>query len=205
MKTLVLALTCVSSAWAGTVTLTMDEVPFQPINGLDVTKGGIIFGFTDTSGADYNSANGGQLTYVQDPSIEGQTGGELITVTFSVPIYSLSFGMADSIMGATGFVLASVNFYNGANLVGNETFDATLADPWAEGELVYPGTFGPVTSIQITPNSGEAEAFGFDNLYVNTAPTPEPSTLFSSFGGATALICLALWKRRSIRRGFGKA
>jgi hypothetical protein len=205
MKRLVLALTCVSSAWAGTVTLTMDEVSYQLINGLDVTKGGITFGFTDTSGAHYDAPNGGLLTYVQDPSIEGQTADELITVTFSVPIYSLSFGMADSIQGTTGFVLASVNFYNGANLVGNETFDATLADPWAEGKLVYPGTFGPVTSIQITPNSGEATSFGFDNLYVNTAPTPEPSTLFSSFGGATVLICLALWKLRSIRSGFGKA
>jgi hypothetical protein len=47
--------------------LTMDEVPFQPINGLTV-KG---VTFADTAGADYNAGDGGQQFFTQDPVIEG--------------------------------------------------------------------------------------------------------------------------------------
>jgi len=198
MKILALTLVCLSSAWATSITLTMDEVPFQTVNGLDVTKGGITFGFTDTSGADYDAADGGQETYVQDPSIEGQTAGELLTVNFSLPMYLISFGMADSTQG-TGFVMASVNFYNGANLLGNQILDATVSNAFSQGELVYLGNLGQVTSIQITMNSGSASAFAVDNLYVNTS-LPEPSTLFSSFAGIATLSWIALRRRRSLRQ-----
>lgn len=195
MKTLLLALTCLASAWAGSVTLTMDEVPFQPINGLSVTKGGITFTFADTSGADYDAEDGGQETFVQDPAIEGPTVGETITISFSQPMFQLAFGMADSTQG-TGFEMASVNFYNGATLLGNQSLDASVTDAFSQGEFVYGGTFGYVTSIQIAPDSGPAAAFAIDNLFVTTL-TPEPSALFSSFAGLLALTGIAIWKRRS--------
>ena len=70
--------------------LTMDEVPFQPINGLTV-KG---VTFADTAGAAYNAGDGGIQFYTQDPVIEGNTAGEAITMTFVTPITSLSFGFA---------------------------------------------------------------------------------------------------------------
>jgi hypothetical protein len=53
------------SAKADTVTLTMDELPNQPINGLTVTKGGESFTFSDPIGSlFYNSTGPGTLTFV---------------------------------------------------------------------------------------------------------------------------------------------
>jgi hypothetical protein len=46
MKTIALALALVSNALAGIVTLTMDEVPTQSIDGLTVSKGGEDFTFS---------------------------------------------------------------------------------------------------------------------------------------------------------------
>src|SRR5450631_1382654 len=72
-------------------TLTMDEVGFQPINGLTV-KG---VTFADTAGANYDSPNGGQLLYTQDPVIEGPA-TDVVTMTFAFPIESIKFGFAVS-------------------------------------------------------------------------------------------------------------
>jgi hypothetical protein len=201
MKTLAVALACLSSAFAGSVTLTMDEVPFQPINGLAVTKGGITFTFSDPGlGDSYNTSNGGQMTYVQDPSLEGPA-TDVFSVTFSVPMFDVIFGMAESTSVAPGAQLASVNLYNGATLLGTQTFNSTLVDPFDEGQFIYQGSLGLVTSIQITPNIA-APAMAIDNLFVATAP--EPSTLFSSLAGATVLAGVALLRRRRNGARFGR-
>jgi hypothetical protein len=194
MKTLAVALACLSSAFAGSVTLTMDEVPTQAINGLVVTKGGITFTFSDPGLNDfYNSPNGGQMTYVQDPSLEGQA-ADVFTITFSAPMFDIFLGMAESTMVAPGAQLASVNLYNGVTLLGTQTFNSTLADPFDEGQFIYQGSLGLVTSIQITPNNTGTPAMAIDNLFVATSP--EPSTLMSSFAGATVLAGIALLRRR---------
>src|SRR5271170_498253 len=84
-----------ASGQTTSVTINGTEVPFQPVNGLTV-KG---VTFTDTSGADFDAPNGGQLTYTQDPVIEGQTAGETLTMVFPYPVSVLSFGMALSSQG----------------------------------------------------------------------------------------------------------
>jgi hypothetical protein len=194
MKTLAVALACLSSTFAASVTLTMDEVPNQLINGLVVIKGGISFTFSDPGlGDSYNALNGGQMTYVQDPSLEGPA-ADVFSVTFSQPMFDVFFGMAESTSVAPGGQLASVNLYNGATLLGTQTFNSTLVDPFDEGEFIYQGSLGLVTSIQITPNNTGSPDMAIDNLFVNTAP--EPSTLFSSFAGATVLAGVALLRRR---------
>jgi hypothetical protein len=189
MRLMILALALASSSFAGVI-LTMDEVGFQTINGLAVTKGGVTFNFTDTSGADYDSTNGpGIVTYIQDPSIEGSSISELVSVTFSQSFNVVQFGLALN-AGSVGSQLATVNLYNGAALVLTTTFGASLVDPFPEAEFRYSGA--AVNKITIAPNSTTASAFALDNLFVNT---PEPST-FSMLAGAGLMLAAGIFKRR---------
>src|SRR5712692_2441328 len=95
-----LALTCPSAAWAQ-VTLVFDELPFQPVNGVSIL--GVTFGFTidgvPSTDANYNSGGPGQITYVQDPSLEGNASGILI-LDFDVPTPLVQFGVALSALGS---------------------------------------------------------------------------------------------------------
>ena len=84
-----------SSAIAGTVTLTMDEVGYQLIDGLTVTKGGESFTFSNPSQTlYYNSTGPGNITYVQGPSIQGYLSS--FSVAFSNPVYGIQFGLSES-------------------------------------------------------------------------------------------------------------
>ena len=60
-------------------TLSFDEVPFQPVDGLDVS--GVTFGFqiggVPSTDAHYNAFGPGTTTFVQDPSLEGNAAGVL--------------------------------------------------------------------------------------------------------------------------------
>jgi hypothetical protein len=151
-----------ATAKADTVTLTMDEVPNQPINGLTVTKGGESFTFSDPTGAlSYNSSGPGQITFVQDPSIQGPL--QPFDVAFSVPVTSIQFGLAElAISALTG---AQVTLSSGATLL----FNLSLVDPFAEGQFTYSGS--PVTGFHLTPAPG-APALAFDNLTVTPVPGP---------------------------------
>ena len=195
MKILALVLACASAAMAGTVTLTMDEVPFQPINGLAVTKGGITFTFSDPGGQMlYKASNGGNLTYVQDPTIEGLN--DTFSVAFSVPVSSVQFGMAAS--SFTPVTIATVTFYNGATQIATMTLHSSLTDPFAEGQLTFSSP--TITSMTIAPPAGATfPAFALDNLTVTTAastvPDSSPLTLALMTIGIVGLGGLALRKK----------
>lgn len=65
------------SFWAaidttGLTIIRFNELPPQPANG--VSFAGVTFGFTGGA-ATFDASNGGQLTYVQDPTLEGDTTG----------------------------------------------------------------------------------------------------------------------------------
>jgi hypothetical protein len=167
MKRLLLVLACASVAMGTTVTLTMDEVPTQAINGLAVTKGGVTFTFSDAGGnLLYDWPSGGQLTYVQDPSISGAP--DVFGVAFSVPISTIQFGMTG------GYIplgqMATVSFYNGTTLIATVMLNASLTDPFPEGQFNYTSAT-PVTSMTVTPNA-TFRGVGFDNLTVTTDPAP---------------------------------
>ena len=71
--------------------LTMDEVPFQPVDGL--TVGEVTFGYAGGARADYDSGGPGTTSFVDDPSIEGDAGG-ILSLAFATPTTTLSFGIA---------------------------------------------------------------------------------------------------------------
>ncbi len=190
MKAIILAV-ALASCSSASVLLTMDEVPNQAINNLVVTKGGVTFTFTDTSGASYNSFGPGNITYINDPSIQGPTAGEVVGVTMSQTFMALQFGLALS-GGTAGSDLATISLFDGAILVQTTTLNASVADPFAEALFTYSG--GPVNNITITPDSATGIAFAFDNLMVGSS-VPEPST-FSMMGCGAALLGVGIYARR---------
>jgi hypothetical protein len=172
MKRLLLVLACVSTAMANTVTLTMDEVTTQPINGLAVTKGGITFTFSDAGGnLNYDTVGAGILTYEQDPAITGPP--EPFVVAFSVPISTIQFGMSGGPQHTPATPIATVSFYNGATLITTVALNSSLTDPYPEGQLNYTSAT-PVTSMTVTPSTVFV-AIGFDNLRVTTPSLPVPA------------------------------
>jgi len=93
-----LALAC---GQASAVILDFSELPFQSVD--DLTISGVTFDFkvggVDSLDAYYGSGGPGSITYVQDPSLEGDAVG-ILTLDFSSPTSVLSFGVALSTLSA---------------------------------------------------------------------------------------------------------
>jgi hypothetical protein len=191
MRLIFLALFFCGYSIADTITLTMTEVPNQPINGLTISKGGLDFTFNNPARSlAYNSGGPGNITFVQDPSIAG--GISQFSVTFSAPVSSVQFGMAE-IIGTLGGQLAVVDLFNGGAVpFATSILNASLVDPFPEGMFHFSG--GPLTSVRITPNS-VAPVVAFDNLTVDTAAIPEPESVVLTAAG----LVLFAWKLARLR------
>jgi hypothetical protein len=146
--------------------LTMDEVSFQPINGLTV-KG---VTFADTTGANYNAGDGGTQFYTQDPVIEGTTAGEAITMTFVTPITSLSFGFALLTQATLPNAVQVQLFDPAGNSLGTFFANGRVigSDNFTGGEFTGPNV-GLIAKAVVTfpaATVAAAPAFGLDNLAV---------------------------------------
>jgi hypothetical protein len=185
-----LLLLCATTAMATTVTLTMNEVATQPINGLTVTKSGVSFTFTELTGAlFYNSGGPGNVTFVQDPSIQGPL--RPFSVLFSEPVNFIQFGLVEGVSPPVPLTGASVTLSNGNVL----PFSLPLVDPFPEGQFTYSGV--PVIGFLLTPAPG-AQAMAFDNLTVNTLTVPEPASVSFLLAAIFAATLLG-WRRLPIR------
>ena len=182
-----------------TVTLTMDEVGFQAINGLAVPKGGITFTFSDASGnLNYDSPSAGTLTYVQDPSIGGSP--DVFGVTFSAPVSSIQFGMVGGPQHTPATPIATVKLYNGATLITTLALNSSLTDPFPEGQFSY-SSATPVTSITITP-AVTFDVIGFDNLTVTYTPSTPAVPATSSWTLALMTLGIVGLGGYALRRSF---
>jgi hypothetical protein len=173
-KALILAAVLASIAMGAPVTLTMNEVANQAINGLAVTKGGITFSFTASDPSlMYNVVTGAPAeTFVQDPTIEGNNG--TVTIVFSVPVSTVQFGMLVNSSAAVA-TMATVSLYNNsATPFATFPLGSSLIDPFAEGQFTYNGSQGPVTRITITPTGSSFSVMALDNLTVVSAPVIPP-------------------------------
>ena len=200
---MVLSLTAMQAS-AQEVTLTMDEDPpgHVPVDGLSFE--GVTFGFTvggiGSTDATYDSGNGGNCTFTQDPVIEGDAAGTL-TLDFLVPTPLLQFGVALNAANASlspGFSVAL--FDASLNPIGT-TSVAANPQPcgFPGGQFSHSGT--PVRRAVITFNHSFSEGarFGFDNLtYISGSNAPIPT--LTEWGMVLFVGLLVLGALRQIRR-----
>ena len=174
---------CWQVSFAGAATLTFDELPFQPVDGLSFQ--GVTFGFTvdgsDSTEAYYHSFGPGQLETVQDPSLAGDATG-VLTLDFDLPTPDLQFGVALNTADALSPGFRVELFDASLVSIGIISVDTpTAADPLGFSEALFEHSGTPIRRAVIDFADG-LSSFGLDNLaYVQI---PEPSTV--------ALLCLGL-------------
>jgi len=175
-----MVLACSRAAGAAPITLTFDELPFQPVDGLSFM--GVTFHFTvggvPSTNANYNSGGPGTITYVQDPSLEGDAAGTL-TLDFDTPTPVLQFGVALAAVGslATG---CSIELFD-SDLASIGVIDVATASiiSFTESRFSYRGR--PVSRAVITFNSAAAPRFALDNLTFDDGLGPLPTVERSRF------------------------
>jgi hypothetical protein len=170
-------------------TLTFDELPTQPVDGL--TYSGITFGFrvggSPSTDAVYNGIGPGTLTYLQDPTLEGTTAG-ILTLDFSTPTDMLEFGVALNSYDAVTPAYVVKLYDPSYALIGTFTGDTSPLVLWSEGLFTYSGTM--VRRVVIGFNEQVASRFALDNLTINPIPAPG-AVLLSGIG-----LGLVNWLRR---------
>jgi len=178
-----------SGAANAAVTLTFDELPTQPVNGLSYN--GVTFSFkvnwVPSTDAVYNGIGPGNLTYLQDASLEGNAAGVLI-LDFDTPTDRLDFGIAfNSYYDVSNAYV--VKLYDSTYTpIGTFTGDTSPLALWSEGQFTYSGA--RVSTAYIGFNSQAASRFAIDNLTFNPVPAPS-AVLLGSFG-----LGLVNWLRR---------
>jgi hypothetical protein len=166
-------------ASAAPVTLTFDELPMQPVDGL--TFQGVSFDFKvggiDSTDALYHSGGPGILTYVQDPSLEGNAAGVLTLDFVDCPAASLQFGATLSNFGSftPGF---TVSLFDAALLpVGVFPVSTSSLISFTEAQFSYSGT--PIGRAVIDFNEQAALRFAVDNLTYQCVPEPGSMALLA--------------------------
>jgi len=166
-------------------TLHFDELPFQPVNGL--TFEGVTFTFTingvPSRDANYDAYGPGKITYVQDPSLVGNSAG-ILQLDFASPTSRLQFGAALDCFFCTltpGFTVQL--FDPSLTLLGTFPVNTTALISYSENQFTYNGA--PVERAVVSFDSNDSTQFAFDNL--TFGPVPEPSSLVLFSIGLLAL------------------
>ena len=177
IASLLLAMAAGTTTAASAVTLTFDELPFQPVDGLSFQ--GVTFDFkidgTDSLDAYYNSFGPGDLTTIQDPSLTGNSAG-ILTLDFDVPTPALQFGAAlgtgESL--APGCVVEL--FAIALESLGTTSVDTmATSGPLGFSEALFESTGTPIVRAVID-FADDPGSFALDNLRF----IPEPSVVFLS-------------------------
>lgn len=153
-------------------TVTFDEVPMQPVDGL--TVGEVTYGFTvngaASTDANYASFGPNLVNFLQDPVLEGTASG-ILSLDFSTPVDSIQFGLARSIQAPVTNGVEVRLFDTAGNPAG--TFPLDLITPVSFGEVQFTYTGLPVQRMEVDLTVASAAQggtrFAVDNLIYNTA------------------------------------
>jgi hypothetical protein len=147
-------------------TLTFDELSFQPVDGLSIS--GVTFGFevggVPSMDATYGAFGPGSITFVQDPSLEGNAAG-VLTLTFDRPTTVLEFGLARSCI-CTLSPGVSVELGKPGAADGSRGTVAVTTSPlvsFSEAQFSYTGP-AIKTAVITFPSAALAPRFALDNL-----------------------------------------
>lgn len=156
-------------------TLTFEELPFQPVDGLSFRGVSFDFKIDDTASTDafYASFGPGSLSTVSDPSLTGNSTG-ILTLDFALPTEILEFGVAlntaNPLMPGFEVELFDMALQSlGMTPVNTETAIGALG--FSEAPFTYEGV--PIRRAVID-FADAPSSFALDNL---TYQIPEPSTL----------------------------
>ena len=147
-------------------TLTFDELPSQPVDGLSFS--GVTFGFqiggVPSADAYYGGSGPGSIAFVQDPSLEGNSGG-VLTLTFDQPTTVLEFGIARSCSCTLTPGISVELFKPGAAGRSRSLITATTSPVVSFSEALFSYS-GPAiqTALVTFPSAGLATRFALDNL-----------------------------------------
>jgi hypothetical protein len=171
------------------VTLTFDELPTQPVDGL--AYDGITFGFKisghSSTDAVYNGIGPENLVYLDDPTLEGSTAG-MLTLDFDKATDLLEFGVALNSYDTVSPAYA-VRLYDSSNtLIGTFIENTSPLAVWSEDWFTYSGA--KISRAVIGFNSQVASRFALDNLTINPVPAPS-AVLLGGIG-----LGLVNWLRR---------
>lgn len=179
---------------AGPVLLTMDDLPRQPVNGL-THPSGVMFGYrlnnVASNDAQYNMIGPGPLTFVQDPSIEGQAVGGVLTITFPAPMGIIEFGVARSRLSPSLPNGVSVQLFDSASaLLGTTNLTLNPMPNFIEAKFSHNGVKATRAVVSF-PGGADAPRFALDNLRFQI---PEPA---GAGLAVAALSLLAVARRRA--------
>lgn len=147
-------------------TLTFDELPFQPVDGLSFS--GVTFGFqlggAPSTDANYGAFGPGFITFVQDPSLEGNPAG-VLTLTFAQPTTVLEFGIARNCLCTLTPGVSVEVFKPGVAGRSRRVVTQTTSPVVLYSEALF-GYSGPAiqTAVITFPSPGLAGRFALDNL-----------------------------------------
>ena len=184
-----IVLVLMSGAANAAVTLTFDELPTQPVDGLSYN--GVTFSFkvdwVPSTDAVYNGIGPGNLTYLQDPTLEGTSAGVLL-LDFANPTDQLDFGIALNSYNAVSNAYVVKIYDSSYTLIDTFTGDTSPLVLWSEDQFTYSGT--RIRRAVIGFNDQAANRFAIDNLTINPVPAPG-AVLLGSLG-----LGLVNWLRR---------
>ncbi len=163
------------------VTLTMDDLPTQVLDGL-AHPAGVTFGVNTISPGSpvrYNVGAVGTTAFINDRTIEGSS-FVILSLDFNDPTNIFEFSYlrqtSDAVMNAVG-----VQLFDMANaLIGS--FSLNSSDQgfgWSEGRFVYSGAAISRALLDFSSPSSSGDAgtrFAVDNV-VFDSQVPEPGTL----------------------------
>ena len=170
-----------SVALAVPVTLTMDDLPTQPVDGL-AHPTGVSFGVNTISPGSpvrYGVSAVGTTAFIDGPSIEGSS-FVILSLDFDDPTDIFEFSYVrqtnDTVMNAVG-----VQLFDMANaLIGSFSLNASdQGFGWAEGQFVYSGAAISRALLDFSNPSStglSGTRFAVDNV-VFDSQVPEPGTL----------------------------
>jgi hypothetical protein len=195
---LVLMLALPSVSGAAPITLTFDELPTQPVNGLSFM--GVTFGFQvgglPSGDARYNAEGPGDFTFIQGRVLEGDAAG-ILTLDFPEPTPFLAFGIALSTLNAVMPGVTIQLFDTAQQSLGIFPVNTSPLILISENQFSFEGALISRAVLDFnenfTPIVPGIHRFALDNL--NFEPIPEPASLLLLGSGLVA-ISTKLHRRR---------
>ncbi|HJQ70330.1 MAG TPA: hypothetical protein VKA70_15235 [Blastocatellia bacterium] len=151
----------------GFTTLRFNELPFQPVNGLQIR--GVQFFFTvngqPSNDAFYNALGPGIQTFVQDPVLEGDAAG-VLRLDFPALTPTLSFGIARNTTAALTPGATVILFDAGGNPFATIPVNLAPTFPggFAEALFNYGGPTLVSRAVILFNSPALAPRFAIDNL-----------------------------------------